>query len=73
MFKAANVIFLIHGKGVVSERPITVVQGDITAGIGNITSSTSKKNIQMYNTTGQRIQKNYKGIIIQNGTKRINK
>lgn len=64
---------LIHGKGVVSERPITVVQGDITAGIGNITSSTSKKNIQMYNTTGQRIQKNYKGIIIQNGTKRINK
>ena len=64
---------LIHGKGVVSNKPLTVVQGDITAGIDNINKPTLQKEYPMYNAAGQRVQKGYKGIVIQNGTKRVNK
>ena len=64
---------LIHGKGVVSNKPLTVVQGDVTAGIDNVNKPTFQKEYPMYNTDGQRVQKEYKGIVIQNGTKRVNK
>ena len=64
---------LIHGKGVVSNKPLTVVQGDITAGIDNINKPILQKEYPMYNAAGQRVQKDYKGIVIQNGTKRVNK
>ncbi|PIK21571.1 hypothetical protein CTI18_07090 [Prevotella intermedia] len=64
---------LIHGKGVVSNKPLTVVQGDITAGIDNINKPILEKEYPMYNAAGQRVQKGYKGIVIQNGMKRVNK
>ena len=62
---------LIHGKGVVSDKPITVVQGDVTAAINNVHLSTTTKEYPNYNVAGQRVEKNYKGIIIRNGKKTI--
>ena len=64
---------LIHGKGVVSDKPITVVQGDVTAAINNVHLSTTTKEYPNYNVAGQRVEKNYKGIIIRNGKKQFNK
>ena len=64
---------LIHGKGVVSDKPITVVQGDVTAAINNVHSSNTIKEGPNYNIAGQRVGKDYKGIIIKNGKKQFNK
>ena len=64
---------LIHGKGVVSDKPITVVQGDVTAAINNVHSSNTIKEGPNYNIAGQRVGNDYKGIIIKNGKKQFNK
>ena len=64
---------LIHGKGVVSTRPITIVQGDATAAVNSAKVEKKNTDAPMYNMAGQRVNKDYKGVVIQNGTKRINK
>lgn len=64
---------LIHGKGVVSTRPITIVQGDATAAVNSAKVEKKNADAPMYNMAGQRVNKDYKGVVIQNGTKRINK
>lgn len=64
---------LIHGKGVTSNQPITIIQGDAT-GIKNAKDNEAKaEEAPMYNTAGQRVGKDFKGVVIQNGVKRINK
>lgn len=64
---------LIHGKGVVSTRPITIVQGDATAAVNSAKVEKKNADAPMYNMAGQRVNKDYKGVVIQNGTKHINK
>ena len=64
---------LIHGKGVTSNQPITIIQGDAT-GIKDAKGETTvDEDAPMYNTAGQQVGKDYKGIVIQNGAKRVNK
>ena len=43
-----------------------------TSGIKQITSNKPQSNVR-YNLAGQAVDENYKGIIIQNGRKRVNK
>lgn len=67
----------IHGRGVVSKAPVIVLQGtatldDVTTGIGQVVSGKNKykaADAPCYNLNGQRVDRNYKGLVIQNGRK----
>lgn len=61
----------IQGRGYTSPTPIIVVQGDAT-GINSVEGGKVITNINRYNLAGQRVAKNYKGIIIENGKKVVN-
>lgn len=44
-----------------------------TAGVNHVTIDKVNANAPMYNLAGQRVSKNYKGVVIQNGKKFFNK
>ena len=44
-----------------------------TSGIGAITVDQNNTNAPLYNVAGQKVGQNYKGVVIQNGVKRIQK
>jgi len=46
---------------------------DTSVGISNITTDTLNENAPIYNLAGQRVSKDAKGILIQNGKKFVNK
>lgn len=46
---------------------------DSTTGIKNVETMSVNENAPMFNLAGQRVSKNYKGVVIQNGKKFINK
>lgn len=64
-------------KGIVSmfkgNYQITIISIDTTTGIDNLNaeSKTLNDNAPMYNLAGQRVDKTYKGVVIQNGKKFI--
>lgn len=66
-------------KGIVSmfrgNYQITIISIDTTTGIDNLNaeSKTLNENEPMYNLAGQRVDKIYKGVVIQNGKKFINR
>lgn len=49
--------------------PMLFVMGEGQTGINNIHTSTAVKNNVMYNLAGQRVGKDYKGLVIMNGKK----
>ncbi len=51
---------------------MAIQEFETTSGIKQITSNKPQSNIR-YNLSGQVVDENYKGIIIQNGRKRVNK
>lgn len=61
----------LMGRGM--EAKIQVLQGDAVNAIEKVTEESASKNNAMYNIAGQRVNNNYKGIVIQNGKKFINK
>ncbi len=69
---------IVHGKAdIACETPIYVLQGDAKAtdGIKNAVEfdRTNVENNAMFNLSGQKVSNNYKGIVIQNGKKFLNK
>ena len=52
---------------------IIKVEKNTTEGINTVATETINANAPMYNLAGQRVGKNYKGVVIQNGKKFINK
>lgn len=64
----------IEGAGVYSKNPIIILQGDsnVADAINNV-DATVKKNNFTYNLAGQRVNDDYKGIVIKNGKKMVNK
>lgn len=44
-----------------------------STGIGSVNAAASNANAPIYNLAGQRVGNDYKGVVIQNGKKRINK
>ncbi|WP_195252618.1 hypothetical protein [Hoylesella timonensis] len=66
-------------KGIVSlfkgQPQITIINIETTTGIDNVNQldSTINDNAPMYNLAGQRVGKEYKGVVIQNGKKFINR
>ena len=47
---------------------VTVTQ-DTTTGINSVDATTSLKNRHAFNIAGQRVAKDYKGLVIKNGKK----
>ena len=43
----------------------------VTTGISNIEAAANDKNAPIYNLAGQRVGKDYKGVVIKNGQKYI--
>jgi hypothetical protein len=43
------------------------------SGINTIKAAEQNANAPIYNLAGQQVDKSYKGVVIQNGTKRIQK
>lgn len=66
-------------KGIVSMHKgnyqITIISIDTTTGIDNLNAEnkTLNDNAPMYNLAGQRVDKTYKGVVIQNGKKFFNR
>lgn len=52
---------------------ILISQNGTTTGITNITTDEAAKNAPVYNLTGQKVTKAYKGVVIKNGKKMIQK
>lgn len=53
-------------------RSIVVTYKDINAGIETLTVGANNDNAPMYNLSGQRVNKDYKGVVIRNGKKFVN-
>ena len=54
-----------------TEETLTVDVTAVTTGINGVKNVEEKVNAPMYNLAGQRVNANAKGIVIQNGKKRI--
>ena len=52
---------------------ILISQNGTTTGITNITTDEAAKNAPVYNLAGQKVTKAYKGVVIKNGKKMIQK
>ena len=52
---------------------ILISQNGTTTGITNITANEAAKNAPVYNLAGQKVTKAYKGVVIKNGKKMIQK
>ena len=62
----------IKGKGV--ETTIYVLQGDATLDVNNaVADKLVKKSGKMFNIAGQEVGKNFKGIVVKDGKKLLNK
>lgn len=66
----------VSGRGVKSEYPVILLQGDVdvtATGIGNIVSNEASASAQVYNLKGLKVNKDTKGLVIKNGKKVVNK
>lgn len=70
-----SALVYVQGKGVTSAQPILLVQGNVdVSGIESTLAENAKQNANapVYNLSGQRVSKDAKGILIQNGKKFMN-
>jgi len=65
-------IFNTTYNNVAEVKPITITE-ETPTGINTITTNEDNANSPIFNLAGQRVSKSYKGIIIQNGKKLLNK
>lgn len=70
-YRVGEVELELYGKIIT----VPVHQGNVPSGINGVTANDDNmtKNAAIYNLNGQRVSKNAKGILIQNGKKFINK
>lgn len=70
-----------YGKDDIAETTIVVTKvyatsktaDEVTAGISHIVTPAANANAPIYNLAGQRVSKTYKGVVIQNGRKYLQK
>ena len=65
-------IKLISDKGAVSP-VITITQGTVDTGVAAIKTEGKAANATMFNVAGQRVDNSFKGLVIKNGAKFMNK
>ncbi len=66
-------IFGVIFKNIPEVLPIKAVEKFESTGITNITTDEAAKNAPVYNLAGQKVTKAYKGVVIKNGKKMIQK
>ena len=66
--RQANLVFMQEG----AQLKVTVTQGE-ASGIALVKADMQSGKAQMFNVAGQRVNKNYKGLVIKNGKKMIKK
>ena len=66
--RQANLVFMQEG----AQLKVTVTQGEAT-GIATAKAEVKAGKAQMFNLAGQRVNNGYKGLVIKNGTKFMNK
>lgn len=72
--KGRTATFYIQGRGVTSEVPIIVVQGEVPTAIAAVKNDAAvKANAAMFNIAGQRVNDSFKGMVIKDGKKFMNK
>lgn len=49
------------------------ISGGTPTGISNVEASASAKSSTLYNLAGQQVSESYKGIVVKNGKKYLNK
>lgn len=54
-------------------KSLVITLKDVASGINNVSNEAVNENAPIYNLAGQRVSKDYKGVVIQNGKKFINK
>ena len=64
--------FLLNGDGNMTVTKVTLVQGGAT-GIATVKKTVKSQSNVIYNLAGQRVDANYKGVVIVNGQKKIQK
>lgn len=52
---------------------LAIITMEVTSGINGIVSDKAAKNAPVYNLSGQRVDSSYKGVVIRNGKKFVNK
>lgn len=70
-----SAVVYVRGRGFTAPQPIYLLQGDasIADAISEVSTAAPVKNTKVFNLNGQEVNKNVKGILIQNGKKYINK
>jgi len=64
----------IQGRGVKSVDPIYVIQGEVEiTGINAVKNESKAVNAATFNMAGQQVNKDFKGLVIKNGKKFMNK
>ena len=63
----------LQGKASYGARSFIGFDSNTTTSIDNVVVKTIDENAPMYNLAGQRVNKNYKGVVIVNGKKYMNK
>jgi len=74
--RVAKVHLTKADRGVVAsdDNVIELVQGDAATGINTVESNAAAKtHTAIFNLAGQQVNKDYKGVVIEDGVKRINK
>lgn len=66
--RSATIVFMQEG----AQLKVTVTQGEVT-GIAAAKAGVKAGNAQMFNLAGQRVSNSYKGLVIKNGKKMLNK
>lgn len=70
-------IYLVANGGLTSKKAVVVLQGDASfdeaMGIANVATSGKKLSGKRYNLSGQQVNANYKGVVIENGLKVVKK
>lgn len=64
--------FLLNGDGNMTVTKVTLVKGGAT-GIATVKKTAKSQSNVIYNLAGQRVDANYKGVVIVNGQKKIQK
>ncbi len=70
-----SAVVYVQGRGFTCPTPIYLLQGDASYAdaINEVSTTAGVKNSKVFNLNGQEVNKNVKGILIQNGKKYINK
>ena len=68
-----KITFTNSGKQLCYVIKIDIIDGSETTGIQTVKSETIDVNAPAYNLAGQKVDKSYKGVVIQNGKKMIQK